>query len=450
MSGTGFKIPPVAIAVFVVGELVMFGAGFLVGGAFASNDKPDPESEQRPAASAPVDEDWKRQVKALEEQLAESGKRGDEFKTKYEGALERVRQANEDTRLAHEGTYNTAAKRDEALAGLGQTIEGLKGELRLEQKKYAELEAIAFPGKPKLVYGQWADMPELRTSNWKEAGAAADSMVKESLKGFYDHLMSGKGWGEIDPELMEKVQQDNLKLIELAGKFNKKVPTHATNVNGSFAHPVLQFNLLASALEKAGHPLSDRQLEDLTRAGELYDQRYEEAQRGYTPETYSLVKLLDELELKLEASAVLDATLTPEQHKAAFPEGMRHLSHFDIYSPTLMLATHVGPLTGMSREELRQSLMAETAKNLGFDPAALATHGAAFDTYLTDCASLLAPMPAMQAGMLYTGPDALKAGRAQLRMIESLVSLNRPDEGVMEKIRKSSTIAMPRIIKPME
>lgn len=451
MTGTGFKIPPVVLAVFIAGEVAMFGGGYLLGSALASGDG-EGEKKSTTSNSSPAGEEdeMRRQIQSLQEDLKASGERVTELDTKLKQAHLDIKEANRRAIESGEASFADNRQRDAAAAEMNSKLDALNLELMREKQRYAELEAIAFPGKPSLAFGKWADMVELKSSNWKEAGAAAAALTSTGISKLMEHFKSGKDWNSLDPQVLDELQNQSLKLNSLAEKFNGKTPTHASTAQGSFGHPILQFNLLAAALADVGLPLSESQLAELARIGEEYDARYDAAQSSYTAETPAVKMLVDELEYKMTASEAMERALTDAQRKAAFPEGTRHLLMLDAYSPTVILSAHVAPLNGISVETVKEQLKTMLTSVLGFPAESVSGQDAIIDQYFKDCEPILTPKPATAMSSFYTAPDVLVAGRAQVKLMHALISMTRPGSDALKVILSSKKIMLPVVSKLAE
>lgn len=321
----------------------------------------------------------------------------------------------------------------EQLERAQQDVKRLEGELA--QARAGQPQPAA-PRAP-ITYGKWAEMPELRDANWQETGGAAKAMIP-MLKQLAEMMEKGE---QPPPALMQKIGEENRKLISLYAKVIGKLPTHSS-VNGEFAHPFLLMNMLAMQLQAAGEPLSEDQKAAIARHGEDYDRRWEALQKGYTEHSFKLEKKLDEADLKEWFKAQMLAECTPEQRAIAVPPEVEGIIGLDLYSAGLIFSSGITAAVINPGEQAQPKLADALKAATGIDDATLESAAFLLDEWVRGIPDLLEPKSDNQL-QLYRTADVMQAGRAQLRAGRVLYNDYARDQKVKDALRGAESVILP-------
>lgn len=261
----------------------------------------------------------------------------------------------------------------------------LARELEAERAEHAQLKAraqeleaevrdltgrLAAPGKgPERERGPRFRAPGLEAAldgvDWAEVGEALGQMAP-LFEELAEHMASGK---EGFPARVGEIQRWNGPLVTAAlGLSQRGVP--GTGVNGSFTHPWVLVNLIATTLEAAGKPLDADQHERLGRLGAAYAAEDERRRAGYPEDGLALERLIDEARLKERFYAEADALLTAEQRDVLHPAAIRGRASIDLFSSGLILAQGVVAVRFASRAELEAGVLARATSRFGLQAGA--------------------------------------------------------------------------------
>lgn len=294
---------------------------------------------------------------------------------------------------------------------------GLQSEVERLQARVTELEALAAgPNNLRAGYGKWSEVRELRETEWKDVGDAVHKM-NPLLGELSRAILEGK---DPPPELMQKIGEQNRRVLAQYGKAIGKLPTHST-YNGEFTHPVYFMNMLAAQLEAAGDPLSEQQLADIIAHGEEYDARWAKLQESYDGKSWFLVKLLDEAELKEWFIARMFEVTTQTQEAIARPAESKGYLGLDLYSAGLMLAGNVAPVVRTDVAGVRETLREQLVQNAGLTLEQLDASAYILDDWLNALSPQLQPRPRAQTELRQV-QEVLASGRAQVTALKALES----------------------------
>ena len=273
---------------------------------------------------------------------------------------------------------------------------------------------------PPISFGPVADLEAVRKADWKDLAQAAAAMQGLFVE-FGERIKEPK---TLSPDWQSKVEEQNEKLMALAGKVFGEVPTNATG-NGEFTHPLILSNVMAGLVENAGHPFSQEQRADIASLGEDYEAEYAWLQKEYGEDTPKLEKVLDEIELKRTTMNAVQDILTPEQREATGPAQLRDRIGFDLLSPLLMAEMSAQQRPVESAEAMRAALPEMATDMYGLDAAQAEAAVSLFDAWLREVEPVLGPPSPDQTGFGagVTGSTALTTGRAQLKLIQGLLQL---------------------------
>lgn len=342
---------------------------------------------------------------------------------------------------------NAETERDELKAKVKQLQDDLSAveTERDEWRKKAETDPSPATTDEKTLsisFGGLDKIESLRDADWKELGDAVNKMTP-LLKQIAESTAKGE---QVDPEVMKTVGEHNMKLVRHVFAVQKDLPTHAS-VNGAYTHPINFVNILVAQLEEAGDPLTDDQKSALTKLGEEYQTRWDTNEKGYTDDTYALVKLMDEADLKQWFVDEMFRVTSPSQNEIARPDETKGLVGLDLYTPGLMFAGIGGldPVTAATREDLKAAMMKKVATYFAAEETAVTGVAFVFDQWLLDIGDDVGPMTKVQSNLLRTS-HILASGRAQIKAVNELLNLLAVSDEVKTAIRNSKTIMLPRIV----
>ena len=342
-----------------------------------------------------------------------------------------------EARQLEDAVKTLRAERDSIVAG-AKELEGRLSELSAEAEALRKTEASKEAEESKrmrLAFGSHADLEVLQGADWAAMGEASMRMTKlmEEIAALE------KPFEEAPQELLVQLASENAKLVPIALELAGKLPTHGS-LNGGFTHPIVHWNILAEALERAGAPLSEKQLRGMASLGEEYDAAWEALQGNYGADALVLEKVLDELELKKRFRDRLEAILEPRQREVLGSAAFRHRMALDLYSPVLMLAGAPTP-DGDSREQVRAEAIRFFESTWKIELGG-ASNAALIDGYLD--AANLQPVPSWREDT-YTYDEAMAAGRAQAKLMRALIESEGTNDEAKQRIRESGRLAVPRL-----
>ena len=204
--------------------------------------------------------------------------------------------------------------------------------------------------------------------------------------------------------------------------------------------------IIAEHLAMAGLPLSEEQLGVLRQFGETYESEWARVQKGYHEDTLVLEKVLDELQLKKTYTDQLQSLLTPAQRAVIVKPEIHHVHRFDIYSPIMLVITQAKPLAVTAETPLRGQLEA-LVKTWGVADADLPRLAPAIDQWAATLQQQLPQVEKKHVG-LFTLDEALRAGRAQLEAMRSVMMLLPEQSPVRSAIKFGTAFVVPRAVKP--
>jgi hypothetical protein len=436
--------------VFLVCQIVLFAAGYAVGRL--QTDDPVPAAQAAPVGDDMVSRDL---MDAAVKKAADAEVRASQAEARVAELSQprEVEPAKPDESLLNQLSElrEQSAKLNQELAGSAQKTAELEAEIEGRDKKIeelqAEIESLSTTGTLLVGWGKWAGMREVLQTDFEAAGIAANRM-KEPLQKFLAELEAGKQMHEIDQELMQEISESNNRLIEVATRLDRHIPTNAISANGAFTHPVIQFNMLAQSLAAAGVPLTEMQKSQLRVVAESYDQTWEANQQRYDETTYRLQKIGDELEAKIRVREQVESILTAMQINAAMTSESGDFVGFDLYSPSLMMMGMVQPTVGINPGLLREQVTEAVVRVVGSGAANDSAISVAVVGFLGQTGQLHGQaVDTLHAYAKYSPNEALTALKAQLRMYQTIESSIRPTAQQLSRMRQSTTVILPRTMK---
>ena len=202
--------------------------------------------------------------------------------------------------------------------------------------------------------------------DWTQMGAVTNEMgplLAELVEAM------GKEGAEVPMDLAIKIQQLNSKL--LAGvPAMLKAGLPGFGPNGTYTHPLVVANTLASTLAAAGQALSpaqQRTLEGLVKVFSADAQGINDSSR-----TFALEQLVAETEMKERFFKEVGSHLSPEQAAAMHPKGAGKYDGSSLFSAGLITQAHAKAIPARDAAEFARIAGSRLADQLGLDEATAA------------------------------------------------------------------------------
>jgi serine/threonine protein kinase/tetratricopeptide (TPR) repeat protein len=289
-------------------------------------------------------------------------------------------------------------------------------------------------------FGKWVELDAVRAANWERLGEAAEELLP-LMRDLKRLRSEGRG---VDAQLQKKVQRENSHLARLAVGLIGRIPTHSP-INGEYTHPLVLINLMGAVLERTTLPLTVSQKVSLVAIGVEFEARYEKRQKDYSDGTPQLRKLVDELELKRDCMARMEAVLTPEQRAVVIiPETHRSI-HYGIFAPGQMVHLFIKRRNLSFKEQAKSGFPSQIAKKFELDATQRDSLSDEFDTMYEDLAPLLEQVREND-GSIHLD-DTITAGLAFARLYEALLRLPDLPKKIREKLLTESAWAVPHVIR---
>ncbi|MEO6597568.1 MAG: hypothetical protein ABIP94_22725 [Planctomycetota bacterium] len=178
-----------------------------------------------------------------------------------------------------------------------------------------------------------------------------------------------KDGAEMPMDLALKVGELNAQLVkQLMGMPEPGLPGFGPN--GTYTHPLMVANSLASTLEAAGQPLSDDQratIGGLVRSFSAENQAIVDGSREF-----ELEQLLAETEMKDRFYREVDTLLAPGQHGTAFPEGAGDHEGSSLFGTGTLTRPYGSPILAHDAAEFARIASNRLSEHIGFDEATAA------------------------------------------------------------------------------
>ncbi|MBL4846247.1 MAG: FecR domain-containing protein [Planctomycetes bacterium] len=278
----------------------------------------------------------------------------------------------------------------------------------------------------------------LKTVNWTRAGEGAAEIFPH-LAAVWASIQEGK---PIDPAVQKKLYMANQKLVEIILEVQGKLPTHAKG-NGEFTHPLIIANLMAEHLANAGQPFDEAQLAGVSRSGEQYQAAWDLAQARYGEQTPLVRRLIDELILKRDCMAKVEALLTPAQREIVIFKEAQHVNQLDIYSPVMLVIMNAKPQGVSDERPLRARLDILASRTWGLSEADLAAASPALDAWARILNPQLVEAPRQLMGS-FTLAEAVRSGSAQADAMEEILRVLPADSEAAKTILTTTKFMVPR------
>ncbi len=247
---------------------------------------------------------------------------------------------------------------------------------------------------------------------------------------------------ELPVDLAIKVQQLNSKLLEqVPALLAAEVP--GFGANGSYTHPLVVANTLASTLQAAGQPMTSTQHQRL--AGLVNAFSAEAQSIADSAHEVALDQLLAETEMKDRFFTEMGVALTPEQTKTIHPGGPSGYDGASLCDTGVTMRAHMQPIEAKNPADFAGSVTRTLSQELGLDEATeqkvrdIITRGTAADELWRDpaAAAELSQAHFLRAGRTKT---ALRHQVQWMRMIRQQVQLT-PEQ--LKKLGKMSRVLVP-------
>ncbi len=213
------------------------------------------------------------------------------------------------------------------------------------------------PRKPTFVYEGMEEA--LAAIDWNSVGQSVDHLPPLLVK-LAEALLAGKPY---PPEAGE-IQRWNGPLVTQA-LTAMQAGVKGTGVNGSFSHPAMTVNLVASALRQSDVPLSENQDAALEELGRRFTVEEKARQEGYADDVPALERVMEEAALKARLVDDLEKVLGTGQVNKLRPKELRGYAMIDIVSDGVMLGPLARPVPFKTRADLQKNTTARFAKALG-------------------------------------------------------------------------------------
>ena len=175
--------------------------------------------------------------------------------------------------------------------------------------------------------------------------------------------MSKEG-AEMPMDLAIKVTKLNMQLVEqVPAMLESGLPGYGPN--GSYTHPLIAANSLASTLQAAGQPLSSSQqqaIAGLVRAFAAESQSIADSSREFDIE-----QLAAEVEMKERFFKEVGGVLQPEQGNVAFPPGGGTHDGASLFSAGVLSHPYSQPVQAKDAADFARIASGKLAEQLGLD-----------------------------------------------------------------------------------
>jgi len=269
--------------------------------------------------------------------------------------------------------------------------------------------------------------PALAGVDWQGMGVATKDMAPKLVE-----LLEAIQKGEDTTELRIKIQEINGKLVaQVPALLKAGLPGYGPN--GSYTHPLVAANVLASTLAAAGRPLDDAQrakIDGLVRAFSAESQSIAD-----TPGEFEIERLVAEVEMKDRFFREMGSHLAPEQNDTMNPAGSLDRDGTNLFSTGLLTNAYAEPIPAKSPADFARLASNRLGEDLGLDESAAAKVRAIVER-VTAAAPEMWSDPADGAETNYR---LMKRGRAQAalkRQIEIMREIQRTVPMTPEQLKK--------------
>lgn len=225
---------------------------------------------------------------------------------------------------------------------------------------------------------------------YAEALAAVDwqlvGKTTRDLSPLLADLMKRLAAGEEMPlDVMAKIQALNANLVgQLPELMKAKLPGFGPN--GTFTHPLVIANSLASTLAASGLPLNDAQRGAIDGLVKMFASE-NEALAGQSRD-FDIEQLAAEAEMKDRYYHELSSRLSPEQFAAMYPEGASNFAGGSLFNSSLMTQPYAEPVPSKDGADFARIAAGKLREYVGLDDAKVAQAQAVIERYAANAPEL--------------------------------------------------------------
>lgn len=262
--------------------------------------------------------------------------------------------------------------KDELVAAQ-QRAEALATQLARQQAEVPPKPPVPPHGEPVVPPAETAPVPATVTfgdAQFGDALAAVDWQLVGSVSAQMNPMlaellakMDVEG-AELPMDLVVEVQKLNMKLVEqLPGLLKAGLPGFGPN--GTYLHPLVASNSLASMLAHAGHGLSEAQRNALAGLVRVYSAEAQ-ALQGQSHD-FDLQGLAADVAMKDQFFAETQGLLAPEQAALMTPPGSLRHDGGNLFDTGLMFQLHNDPIPASNPAEFARATSQKLEQQLGLD-----------------------------------------------------------------------------------
>jgi hypothetical protein len=224
----------------------------------------------------------------------------------------------------------------------------------------------AAPEKAALAFSDPRCAEALAKIDWAKVGAVTKEMGP--LLAQLAVAMSQEGV-EMPVDLAVKVGELNTALVgQVPAMLETGLPGFGPN--GTFTHPLVAANMLASTLAASGQQLTaaqQQQIDGLVRAFSVEAQSVADTQGEF-----ALEQLYAETTMKDRFYEQVGSLLSPDQHGAVFPDGPTKYEGANLFDTGVLLRNHAQPVPAKDAAEFARIVSRRIEEKLGLDEASTA------------------------------------------------------------------------------
>jgi hypothetical protein len=186
----------------------------------------------------------------------------------------------------------------------------------------------------------------MKKVDWKTVGSSLGSM-KKLIGEIVPALAKGQA---PDMQKVMEIQKLNQHLLQAAVTVATELP--GTGVNGAFSSPAFMLNAMASTLVAADRPLSKAQEERIETITKDWIAADEKRMQAYDENTWTIVRLYEEAEIKDGFFRDAFSVMTPEQVGVLTTDLSRGRVRLDLFSSSLIYVQRVRPVPFDEKKDL--------------------------------------------------------------------------------------------------
>jgi hypothetical protein len=222
------------------------------------------------------------------------------------------------------------------------------------------------PAEPALAFTDPKFADALAKIDWAKMGAVTHEMGPLLAK--LAEAM-GKEGAATPVDLAVKVTELNTALVaQVPAILETGLPGFGPN--GTFTHPLVAANMLASSLAAAGQqltPAQQQQIEGLVRACSVEAQSIADSRADF-----ALEQLYAETTMKDRFFEQVGTMLSPQQQGAVFPDGARAYEGACLFDTGVVMRAHAEPVLARDAGDYARIVSGKLGEKLGLDEATTA------------------------------------------------------------------------------